>query len=549
MVFIRLRRASVLLFASICIAVLCACSSPKSTAEMDEITDVYVHDVSVYFDNDYHGIDIEGLHDGDVVLYSIAENGVFSSTELLYKDVGVYVIYVKISRDNCHDLVRYATLTISVRPLDGISSADSVAEYDGLSHNISLDGVHDGDSVSYSLDGETFFPSLELVEIGTYTVFYIVTRGYAEYRGSCNITILPSATGTYFNSTHGVIRIDGFSDSDGRAVTYDLSGVGYIGDKPFSLAAGSVTVDGVVYERIQDDTAVHTLSVNGSVVLYFKETSVSVDVSFGDTGADISVNTSNISQPGYNYCESINSVVNDGLACGMSLTVSAENISIILSKRSPQSIENPFLQCFYDGLPHALPGEGLLYEVDGTFVASPPVYTEVGTHSARVVSIKPGYLPEYGISTLVIIPSPDGVYYSAAGKTVIRIENRTAVKNGNSVPLEYTDSGWIVDGVALTEYSALSSGTLAVVSCGDEIVEIVPLMNGCAFISVNGASAAFLDDDFEPLYTFSIPNGVTEVYYNGKVPSSISLPDKGKAYGIGDSDIQAAKGIFEIELR
>ncbi len=384
--------------------------------------------------------------------------------------------------------------------------------------------------------------------MGEYVVFYIVTRDHAEFRGSCNITILPSASGKYFNSTHGVISINGFSTSDGLTVSYDLSGVGLIGDKPFSLSDNSITVDGVEYECIDDSDTVHTLTVNGSVVMYFNEAEVNIGVTFDDKGANISINSSVISFLDFNYCESINSAVNDGHACGMTSTVSSEDINIVLSERKTNAFENPYLLCVYDGKPHAFSGKGLLYEIDGKFVAESPSFTEIGTYTVKVLSIKSAYLPAYGTATLVIAPSPDGVYYSVEDKTVVRIENAQAVKNGTAVELSYTEKRWAVDGVLLSEYTALIDGMIFVISVDNVIADIVLDTGNIKHVASDGANVTLLGEEFKILGTFLFSHEITEVYFNGVKKSPIRLPNYDALYGIGISDIESAKGVLNINF-
>ena len=152
----RPRRIIVTLFAFILSAFIFACSPKASSSGLDYITDVFVYDKSVIFDNGYHGLDIIGLRDGDVVFYSDAEDGEYSLAERVFKNVGSYTIYFKISRSGCNDLYLSATLYISYEILDGIAAYDSTVIYNGRSHEITIVGIVEDDDVKYSLDGVTF---------------------------------------------------------------------------------------------------------------------------------------------------------------------------------------------------------------------------------------------------------------------------------------------------------------------------------------------------------------------------------------------------------
>lgn len=515
-------------------AFLFTCSPKKSSSDIDYINDVFVQDKYVAFDNDFHGLDVVGLRDGDTVLYSDSADGEYTLAERVYKDVGSYTVYFKISRPDCHDLMLSATLYIYNDVLDGISSSDSTVVYDGKTHSITIDGVEDGDGITYSLDGETFYPALALTEVGEYKIFYIVTRDYAEYRSSATLTILPNASGTYLNSVLGVLIIDGLSASDGLTLSYDLSRTGYLGDKTFSFTDDYITVDGIRYNRIADDADVYTLSVNGSIAMYFTDESVDVDVAISDSGAVVTIGQTVLSFPGYNYCESINSAVNTGISCGMTLRSNAADIAVVLSSRPKQAFENLFARCIYDGLSHAVPGENLLYEVDGEYTSTPPVFTEVGTYTVNVVSVKAGYLPARGTSTLVIIPSPDGVYYSVADNVFIRIENAVAVKNGSVVSLEYTDDCWLVDGIELSFYTARSDEPVFVIYVDNKVEKIIT--TAVEYLCIHGNVAYILTESRDCVSTFTLPAPFVRATLNGTLLVPITPSEYDLCFGIGASD-------------
>lgn len=549
MVLSRLRRLLIPLSALCCVICFFGCK-PKATADpVQDITDVSVHNTSVYFDDDFHGLDIIGLRDGDVVLFSSSENGEYSATELTYKDPGCYTIFIKVSRENHNDLFLSATLTVSVAVLDGISSSPTVVVHDGNAHNVSLDGLRDGDAVSYSLDGVSFSPELDLTDVGHYTVFFRVTRGFAEFRGSSALTILPSASGTYLNPARGVIRISGLSSSDGYTLSYDLSCSGSFGDKPFSFTPDSITVDGVRYDRIDDSADVYTLSVNGSEVLFFTQPYTDVSVSFSQAGATVSVGQTSLVFPDFNYCESINSIVNDGRSYGMSERVTGSDVAVVLSSRLPSSVVNPSAQCLYDGGPHAVPGEDVLFEIDGEFVSDPPSFTEVGTYTVRVLSLKPGYLPAYGAAVLVIFPSPDGTYYSLDDNVVISVVGASATKNGKPVPAELVGGEWLVDGIPLSRYSKRSTETLTVFYVNGSVAKVFACDgDSIAFLGVDNSRAVLLDSDFVALCSIPLSVAVSSVSFNGTPQTSIPYPDFKLSFGIGIDDLRRADGMFVINF-
>ena len=76
-------------------------------------------------------------------------------------------------------------------PTFQITIVDYVGDYDGQAHTVTLNGLEEGDVVTYSADGETYSSDVvAYTDPGTYTVYVRVARdGYQDFNGSGTVTI------------------------------------------------------------------------------------------------------------------------------------------------------------------------------------------------------------------------------------------------------------------------------------------------------------------------------------------------------------------------
>ena len=97
--------------------------------------------------------------------------------------------------------------------------------YDGSAHGFILSGIEDGETVLYSLDGETFdlTECPEYSNAGTYTVYVKVSRpNYEDWTGSADLVISPKQL-TVTGATVVDKVYDGTNDAE---VVYDsISGI------------------------------------------------------------------------------------------------------------------------------------------------------------------------------------------------------------------------------------------------------------------------------------------------------------------------------------
>lgn len=146
-------------------------------------------DYSGLYDGKPHGIELSIYTDGCKILYS--EDGInYSSKKPAYKEVGTYITYYKISKDN------YTTVTGSNKVIIGsntidYTSNDYIGVYDGKPHGITVSVSTNGCEILYSTDGINYSSEKPTYkEVGTYvTYFKIIKDGYETVSGSNRIVI------------------------------------------------------------------------------------------------------------------------------------------------------------------------------------------------------------------------------------------------------------------------------------------------------------------------------------------------------------------------
>ncbi len=157
-----------------------------------------------YYDGLNHGISVSVSTSGATVEYSTTGTGGWTTTNPLYKDVGEYTVYFRITKSG------YMSVTDSqrVRILDNkdisLESFGYTGLYDGAWHSITVrvKTPSSGARVQYSMDGKTGWTTTNPSFLtGTNTVYYKVTAtGYNTREGSetvaiANRTMTCSATG------------------------------------------------------------------------------------------------------------------------------------------------------------------------------------------------------------------------------------------------------------------------------------------------------------------------------------------------------------------
>ncbi|MCH5350557.1 MAG: hypothetical protein J1F39_01125 [Clostridiales bacterium] len=508
-------------------AVFAACSDED--AEHSVINNVYAPDVYAVYDGAPHYITIYNTLEGDIILYSV-DGEEFTEISPAFTLPGSYTVYYKIRRAGYLELFSSAQIHISYAVLEGITAPDVTVFYDGLYHSITIYGVNpETDAVTYSTDGEHFSSAVPtFVDVGVYTVYYVVERGYAAERSSCTITILPNIRGRYFNPSFGVVEID----IDGAAVNGESAdcsilpdGSGFISGAPFSVTDGTLIYDGNVFTKIAESECVYRLNAESMSAYFCAEESGSLTVTAEAETCLISLGGSTIlSVPNANYCESAEIVSYVPLIFEQSFERSGEvtDVEVALSRRE----KNPFIpQTLYficDGLPHTFDYSERFIYLDGEDCE----YTEIGTYTAALVFLSDRYLPLVEICTLVIMPDLSGLYFSP--ERIIKIDGSNVYFDGepqgkltvldgaatyDGIPLTPTENGIMYDGV---EYESVSSPVLIFRANKNAVGRaIIPEKTADVTVVFDGSSVTFSARN-DVFLTVALCASSIKLYYHGE---------------------------------
>lgn len=527
-VFRGLSRCAIFFIAAIACCVLCALlfSCGKTDVVPAEITGVGVFGAETRYDGGEHFVTVAGVLDGDEVYYSTSEFGPWRETRPAYSVPGRYTVYVKVVRAGFDDFICSATVNITRGILTGISADDAVYIYDGKPRGIELIGVHDTDTVSYSLDGESFSDGLALVEPGEYTVFYRVQNEYCDFADDCTVTILPNISGLYLNLASGVVVLSERSASVGGVdypLVYDANGAGTIGDNAFSVKDGVLNIAGAEYALLGADEFVYRLTAGENTVYVAAGDMVECNVVFTDGGASVFIDgTKTLNVSGVNYCESAAGVVavrnydNNDVEFSVSATARITEIRLELSKREKSNFECPPQTVLYDGTPHEIDigfdGKAL-YAVGDGYTDEPPHFIEVGNYSVELLLLSDAYLPERITARLTVMPDVTGVYYSQT--EAIEIDGMRAAKRNADCTYEYADGMLLLDGKVVT------------------VTEVGITVGGAEYVKLKaGETLALIDIDGNTVVALNVANieiktenSVVEISVNGNKIATVTLTD------------------------
>lgn len=438
---VKVKRAIIVIMAVAVIAVTsvvfvgCARKTESDLSAADYGSEIKAKNVSVEYDGEYHGIEIEGIREGDRIYYS--ENGSeWSEEEIKFKDKGKYTVYYRVERENGEKTEGKAELYIHAKILNGVTADDAVFRYDGKVHGIEINGIKDGDRIYYSTDGESFKEEIELKEVGEYTVYYRVERGYAEYADTVKVVIKENTLGKYI-SADGIIDITEENEEE------------------YEIKNGKIAENGVEYEKLKSDERAYR--VNREKYVKGKE-EIEIAVEIENETAKISADGKEIKEyENVNYCESINgeepkrNVENNNVTAKIKHKEEITEIEIELGKRARNDIGEIKQRKKYTGEAQTVDlNEGM------RTIGEIPKFTEVGKYEFTLSITEAGYLPERVNVKLEIYKIDDGTYYSEAYNGMVEIENGIVKYNGEEITEEpeETDNGIRLNG---KEYVRLNS--------------------------------------------------------------------------------------------
>lgn len=162
---------------------------------LNTITDdmVNISDNTQTYDGMEYSINVTNTTDA-TISYGITEETYDLEEPPKYKDVGTYIIYYKVTKDNYVDKTGYAVLTIEPAIITEIAFDNNEVTYDGEEHTIKVTGGLTGGTIKYGLE-EGIYDLDKLpkyTDIGTYTIYYKATKdNYIDKIGTATITINP----------------------------------------------------------------------------------------------------------------------------------------------------------------------------------------------------------------------------------------------------------------------------------------------------------------------------------------------------------------------
>lgn len=548
-----IRRGGFAVCAVFCLFAFFACSNSSSSSSRT-LSDIFAPNVSVVYDGRPHSISIANTLPSDTVTYST--DGVsFSSIVPVFTEVGIYTVYFKVFRSGYSEVASSATVSISPSVISGIYADNISVVYDGLPHSIVVCGTQDSDLLLYSTDGVSFSSiAPEFTDIGEYTVYYCVSRPYGEYRSSCTVSILPYIYGRYFNPSFGVISLSRYSasvNSSSFALSFSVSGSGYIDSDPFSVSNGILYFHDLSFCLLSDSDFVYRLN---NSVYFLSSASGTLSVSFKNNIAEITLSEDILlSVPNVNYCDT--GVIADYslLRFEQSFLSSSSDITDIYVALSFRDINPISVDCMYftyDGLPH-----GFDFSIPVIFpdYDSPPSFSLVGTYTVSVIFVSDTYLPKILPCSIVILPDLSGVYLSL--NHVIHISSGVISFDGislgelsilndawayNGLPISVTDDGIVYDGA---EYD-LTAELVIVICLDDAVAAVVAIPDDAVDISITILDASLVFDcSGSVLLSVPIPDSDFTLLLNNLVLSPDTSPPH---FVLGRSDLSAPVVVLRV---
>ena len=163
------------------------------------------------YDGEAHSIKVTAP-EGATVKYGEAEGTYDLDTNPTYKNAGTYTVYYQVTKASYDTVTGSATVTINKADMT-VTAEGYSGVYDGLDHSINVT-TPEGATVKYGTSADNCTEtSLSYKEVGTYTIFYEVTKdNYNTVTGSASVVISLSTmtvtatgyTGTYDGEAHGI---------------------------------------------------------------------------------------------------------------------------------------------------------------------------------------------------------------------------------------------------------------------------------------------------------------------------------------------------------
>jgi len=165
------------------------------------------------YDAAAHGIKVDVTSPSGATIKYGTTAGSYTQTNCpTYTNVGTYIVYYQVSKDNYNSVAGSATVEITKADMT-VTAKGYNGVYDGLAHSITVTAPSDA-TIKYGTSADNCTEtSLSYKEVGTYTIFYEVTKdNYNTVTGSATVVITLSTmtvtadgySGTYDGQPHGI---------------------------------------------------------------------------------------------------------------------------------------------------------------------------------------------------------------------------------------------------------------------------------------------------------------------------------------------------------
>ncbi|MBQ3389328.1 MAG: hypothetical protein IJG60_08970 [Thermoguttaceae bacterium] len=409
-----------------------------------DITGVAVREIEKVYDGGFYSVSVEGLQDGDVVAYSLDGETYDLTVAPAYSNVGTYTTYVKVSRENYNDWTGQANVVITPANISGVELIDTYAMYDGRGHSIKVEGLQDGDVVTYSLDAETY----DLTENPSFTeinvpdgvqVFVKVSRGenYNDWYGGAGVYIEEGVTVAGIEKVYDggfySVSVEGLQGGD--VVAYSLDGETYdLTEAPEFVNVGTYTTYVKVSREDYDDwygdadvvitpADIDDVTIAGAEAVYDGSAySVSVRAQAGDVIAySLDGETYDLTEaPEFTNVGTYTTYVKVSRA---NYNDWYGNADVVITPATIDDVTIDSVDVDYDGNAYSITvnaqdGDVVLYSEDGeTYSAENPAYTDVGVNFVYVKVSRANYNDWTGSGTVIInaLEIDDVILYGYSG--------------------------------------------------------------------------------------------------------------------------------------
>ncbi|MBP3920023.1 MAG: hypothetical protein J6D28_00490 [Bacilli bacterium] len=400
------------------------------------------------------------------------DDGSYSTSIPTATSDGTYTVYYRVVGDKNHNDVAESSISVTINKATINYTANGYSgTYDGEAHGISV--IASGATIKYGTSSGTYDldESPTYTDVGTYTVYYQITRtGYTTVTGSKIVTITKANGSVTLSENSGTIT---YPDSTTFTVTKNTSG-GTLGCTSSNPSAA-------------------TCSISNNTVTVYSGTQEASSVTITVTSAE--TNNYNASQAAY----------------------------VVTSKNGVLSVTANNYSGTYDGKAHGISvsssGATIKYGTSsGTYdLDESPTYTDVGTYTVYYQITRTGYTTVKGSKTVTITKANGSVTLSATSGTVTYPDSTTFTVTKNT------------SGGALSCSS--SNPSAATCSISNNIVTVYPGTTAASSVTITVTSEETNNyNKATATYTATSKNGVLSVTAN-----NYSGTYDGKAHGISVS--------------